>query len=182
MKSSKKIGAIVFVVCLAALLSSLRLAVATSPSTSSGPVINVSIHDDYFSPKSITIGSPNSTSEEFATVVWTNDGSADHTVTSGNGTSGTPDGLFNSGTLKPGQTFTLQVNQTMYDRILAKYPNGTVPYFCSFHYSIGMVGEMTVTTTAVPEFPSFLVLPLFMIAVFVAIVVLKKKQGSSVRY
>jgi plastocyanin len=177
MKTGKKIGAIVVVICLAALLSRLRLASATSPSTSSGPVINVSIYDDYFSPKSITIESPNSTSGEFATVVWTNDGSVDHTVTSGNDTTGTPDGLFNSGSLNPGQTFTLQVNQTMYDRILAKYPNGAVPYFCSFHYSLGMVGEITVTTTPVPEFPLFLVIPLLMIAAFVAIAVLKRKAG-----
>lgn len=111
------------------------------------------------------------------TVVWTNDGSVSHTVTSGNGTTGMADELFNSGTLAPGQTFTLQVNQTIYARILAKYPDGTVPYFCSFHYSLGMVGKMTVTTTPVPEFSSFLILPLFMIATLLAIVILKEKVG-----
>jgi plastocyanin len=171
-------GTIIVVISLAILLySSLRFASATSPSASSGPVINVAIHDYSFDPQSITFGSPNNTSGEFATVVWTNDGSVSHTVTSGNGTTGTPDGLFNSGTLAPGQTFTLQVNQTMYALILAKYPDGTVPYYCSFHYSLGMVGKMTVTTTAVPEFPSFLILPLFMIATLLAIVVLKRKVG-----
>jgi hypothetical protein len=65
----------------------------------------------------------------------------------------------------------------MYALILAKYPDGTVPYFCTFHYSLGMVGEMTVTTTPVPEFPLFFILPLFMIATLLAIVVLKRKIG-----
>jgi len=40
-----------------------------------------------------------------------------------------------------------------------------------------MVGEMTVTTTQVPEFPSILILPLFIIATLAAIFVLKKKRG-----
>lgn len=171
-------GTIIVVISLAILLySNLRFASATSPSASSGPVINVAIHDYSFDLQSITFGSPNSTSGEFVTVVWTNGGSVSHTVTSGNGTTGTPDGLFNSGTLAPGQMFTLQVNQTMYARILAKYSNGTVPYFCSFHYSLGMVGKMTVTTTPVPEFLPFLILPLFMIATLLAIVILKGKMG-----
>jgi len=176
LRISKRVGMVIVVVSLAILLCGLRSASATSPSTSNGPVVNVSIRDYSFDPKSITFGSPNTTSGEFVTVVWTNDGSVSHTVTSGNGTTGTPDGLFNSGTLAPGQTFTLQVNQTMYARILAKYPDGTVPYFCKFHYSLGMVGEMTVSPTPVPEFPSFFVLPLFMIAMLLAIVVLKRKS------
>jgi len=65
----------------------------------------------------------------------------------------------------------------MYNRIMAKYPDGTVPYFCKIHYASGMVGEMTVTTTQVPEFPSILILPLFIIATLAAIFVLKKKRG-----
>jgi plastocyanin len=177
LRISKRIRIIIVVVVSLAILSySLRFASATSPATSNGPVINVSIHDYSFDPKSITLDSPNTTSGEFVTVVWTNDGSVSHTVTSGNGTTGTPDGLFDSGTLAPGQTFTLQVNQTMYARILAKYPDGTVPYYCKFHYSLGMVGEMTVSPTPVPEFPSFFILALFMIATLLTIVVLKRKS------
>ena len=177
MKTSKKIGTIIVVISVAILLySSLRFASATSRSASSDPVINVAIHNYYFDPQSITFGSPNTTSGEFVTVVWTNDGTVSHTVTSGNGTTGTPDGLFNSGILAPGQTFTLQVNQTLYASILAKYPDGTVRYFCSIHYSLGMVGEMTVSPTPVAEFPSFAILPLFIVATLSTIVILRKRK------
>jgi plastocyanin len=156
----------------------MRFAFTTFSSSSNGSVINVSIRDYSFDPKSITFGSPNTTSGEFVTIVWTNDGNVSHTVTSGNGVTGTPDGLFDSGTLAPGQTFTLQVNQTMYARILAKYPDGTVPYFCVFHYSLGMVGEMTVSPTPVPEFSSFFLLTLFMIATLLTIVVFNRKSKN----
>lgn len=151
MKTSRKISVAIVVIALAFFLyTNLKFASASPSATSSGPVINVSMNDDSFNPQSIVIGSPNSTSGEFATVIWTNNGALVHTVTSG--ATGTPDGLFDSGSLSPGANFTLEVNQTMYDSILAKYSNGTVPYYCSFHFTLGMVGWVTVSTTAVPEF------------------------------
>ena len=151
MKTSRKISVTIVVIALAFFLyTNLKFASASPSSTSSGPVINVSINDDSFNPQSIVIGSPNSTSGEFATVIWTNNGGLVHTVTSG--AAGTPDGLFDSGSLSPGANFTLEVNETMYASILAKYSNGTVQYYCSFHFTFGMVGEVTVSTTVVPEF------------------------------
>ncbi len=156
------------------LYTNLKFASASHSATSSGPVINVSISDDAFTPKSIVVGSPNSTSGEFATVIWTNDGALVHTVTSG--PAGTPDGLFDSGDLSHGQTFTLEVNQTMYASILAKYSNGTVPYYCSFHFTFGMVGDMTVSTTAVPEFsPPTLMLTIAMIFPLVLVAARSKR-------
>jgi len=164
----------IVVISLAILLyGNFRIASAVSPSASNGPVVSVSIVDYSFNPQSITVGSPNTTSGAFATIVWKNNGAYDHTVTSGT-PPGTPDGLFNSGTLSPGQTYTLEINQSMYSSILAKYSDGVVPYYCSFHYALAMTGQITVTTTQVPEFPSFLILPLFMAATLATIAALKK--------
>ncbi len=132
--------------------ANLKFTSASPSSTLSGPVINVSINDNFFDPQSIVIGSPNSTSGEFATVVWTNNGATEHSVTSG--VAGTPDGLFDSALLAPSANFTLEVNETMYASILAKYSNGTVPYYCSVHFALGMVGDVTVSTIVVPEFSS----------------------------
>jgi len=174
LKINKIIGTTIVVISLALVLySNFRIASAFSLSASNGPVVKVSIVDDSFNPQSITVGSPNSTSGAFATIVWTNNGANQHTVTSGT-PPGTPDGLFNSGTLNPGQNYTLQISQSMYSSILAKYPNGTVPYYCRFHYTFGMTGKITVTPTQVPEFPSFLMLPLFMVATLATVAALKK--------
>ncbi len=166
MKNSTKIAIAVVVACLAAVLYTNQKFTSASPSaTSSGPVINVSINDFSFNPPSIVVGAPNNTSGEFATVIWTNNGATAHTVTSGNGTT---DGLFDSGSLSPGANFTLEVNQTMYDSMLAEYPNGTVPYYCSIHYSLGMVGEIAVSTTVVPEFSS----PTFLLTIAITLLLL----------
>jgi hypothetical protein len=82
-----------------------RYAIAPVP-----PVGEVSLNRMAFFPNvlSVAVG---------ATVKWTNSAvdKLDHTVSS-------PDGLFNSGTLKPGETFTFTFAKA-----------GTYQYICSFH-------------------------------------------------
>lgn len=92
-------------------------------------------------PANVTVGQ---------TVVWTNDDTILHTVTSGNG-SGDPkmgkefdSGLTGSNVLKTkGSTFSHTFTTP-----------GTYPYFCEVHPT--MVGKVIVTsaTSAVPEFPT----------------------------
>ncbi|GEM_PF-2407533 len=89
-----------------------------------GATFNVSIGDDFFSPASITVNSGD-------TVVWTNQGSRIHTVTSGTGCS--PDGMFNSGNKGPGGTFSFTFGAS-----------GTFPYFCIPHCP-SMAGTVTVS-------------------------------------
>jgi len=68
------------------------------------------------------------------TVRWTNDDTQVHTVTSGvsDGLVGTPDGLFGSEFLNPGDTFTFTFDDV-----------GTFSYFCTPHP--WMIGSVTVT-------------------------------------
>ena len=75
-----------------------------------------------FSPKELTV--PVGT-----TVTWTNQDSAPHTVTAGQ--RGSPSGLFDSGQLTAGKSFSFTFSQA-----------GTYPYFCSVHS--GMDGTITV--------------------------------------
>lgn len=66
------------------------------------------------------------------TVLWTNEESFTHTSTSG-ANPPTSDGLWDSGPLSLSQIFSHTFSQA-----------GTYPYFCSFHYSFGMLGSITV--------------------------------------
>jgi len=94
---------------------------------------SVSVVDFSFSPKSLTVQAGDM-------VVWTNDGSTDHTVTADNGS-------FDSGSIAPGQSFSHTFSSA-----------GAVPYHCKFHGAaggIGMAGTITVqggssATTAPP--------------------------------
>ena len=79
--------------------------------------VNVSMSATSFSPANITINAGD-------TVVWNNTSSIDHTVTANNGS-------FDSGTLRPGQSFSRTFNGT-----------GTYAYECIFHN--GMTGTITV--------------------------------------
>ena len=54
-------------------------------------------------------------------IIWRNDDSSPHTVTSGNALTG-PDGFFDSGLLKAGQTFSQRFDET-----------GDYRYFCMIH-------------------------------------------------
>lgn len=112
----------------AALLGAiLALALAWLPGVSASPqpqaTVTVSVADNSFQPQSLTITAGD-------TVVWTNNGSNPHTSTSDTG-------LWDSGTLSPGQTFS-RVFDTP----------GTFPYHCAFHQGLGMVGTITVQAAA----------------------------------
>ncbi|MGI0007362.1 MAG: plastocyanin/azurin family copper-binding protein [Nitrosotalea sp.] len=69
----------------------------------------------YFDPQGSTV-------KVGTTVVWTNQDSASHTVTSGNPSDTSPGSLFDSGLIKPGQTFQYNFNAT-----------GNISYFCTVH-------------------------------------------------
>jgi len=64
-------------------------------------------------------------------VMWTNNGTMQHSVTSG-ATPGTPDGQFDQ-TLNPAQSVCLKFTTA-----------GTYNYYCKFHYTLGMIGSVTV--------------------------------------
>jgi len=92
----------------------------TSPGNNS--TNEVSVRDSSFSPGTLTISVG-------TTVTWTNNGSAVHTVTSGD--RGNPSGLFDSGDMNNGNTFQFTFNNT-----------GTFPYHCIYHN--GMNGTIIV--------------------------------------
>lgn len=93
-------------------------------SLSHGATVNVSLGDDFFSPKDLTVNVGD-------TVLWTNNGGNVHTVTSGSGCN--RDGIWDSGNLSPGQTFSFTFTTA-----------GTFPYNCQIHCGFGMVGTVTV--------------------------------------
>lgn len=89
---------------------------------------SVSAQDNFFSPAALTV-------DAGTTVIWTNDGANPHTVTA-------DDGSFDSGTLAPGETFSLTPGQA-----------GQIPYFCTFHGApggVGMAGVLDVQGAAAP--------------------------------
>lgn len=88
----------------------------TSPPPPSGN--SVSIIDNAFNPASLTVDSG-------VTVTWRNNGATTHTVTSDS------TGLFNSGNIAPGGTFSRAFNT-----------KGTFGYHCTIH--AGMAGSITV--------------------------------------
>lgn len=73
--------------------------------------------DTAFTPSTLTV--PVGT-----TALWQNDDALMHTVTSGssNGTTGTPDGVFDSGNLEPGASWSHTFDEV-----------GTFPYYCTPH-------------------------------------------------
>lgn len=83
-----------------------------------GPVpdqITVSMRDNFFQQRVDTVALG-------GTVTWPNDGNVAHTSTS-------DAGIWDSGTVDPGETFSRQFTQA-----------GTFPYFCRFHGQAGGVG------------------------------------------
>jgi plastocyanin len=86
--------------------------------------MTITMGDDFFSPANVSV--PAGT-----TVVWRNDGTHDHTVTSG--TASARSGLFGSGTMSNGQTFQYKFSN-----------EGTFVYFCTIHGAT-MTGSVTVT-------------------------------------
>ena len=74
---------------------------------------SVMVGDNFFNPVKLTV-------RVGTTVVWLQQGTSVHTVTSGSPSSIT--GLFDSPILNPGQNFTFMFSQT-----------GSFPYFCRVH-------------------------------------------------
>ena len=71
--------------------------------------------DQCFDPSTVTI-------DAGGEVVWSNDDTAVHTITSGTLRDGGPDGVFDSGLLGPGETFSHTFTEA-----------GEHPYFCMLH-------------------------------------------------
>ncbi len=68
-------------------------------------------------------------------VTWTNDGAVVHTTTSGTGgPTPVPDGIWDSGILNPGQSFSRTFDSA-----------GTFTYYCAVHPTL-MSGTVTVTS------------------------------------
>ncbi len=94
---------------------------SSAPQTSTTSQNTVSMKNIAFNPSSLTIN-------KGASVTWKNDDSTTHTTTSDTG-------LWDSGNLSPGQSYTRQFNDT-----------GTFPYHCSIHVGQGMKGAIIVAT------------------------------------
>jgi plastocyanin len=110
----------------------VMFALACIPVASShAATVPVSIVDFAFSPQNITINVGD-------TVMWTNNGAALHTTTSGSNC--TFDGVGWNSELSSGMSFSRTFNTP-----------GTFPYFCSFHCLLfGMVGSVVVNPAIIP--------------------------------
>ena len=85
----------------------------------------VMTEDDRFEPESLTVALGDS-------VTWVNEDTDPHTSTSGANCSA--DGDWDSDTLNQGDSFTYVTDEIE-----------TIPYHCSFHCEMGMVGTLVVT-------------------------------------
>jgi plastocyanin len=110
---------------LAALVVIMSLLVAFHPTVASGATVTVTVGNNCFcfAPSSVTI-------HRGDTVQWTWS-STGHSTTSGN--PGVPNGLWDSGLLNQGATFSHTFNTA-----------GSFPYYCSAHWQFGMTGTVTV--------------------------------------
>ena len=119
-----------FLISLLALSAIIVLVTGCSSSpTSSNPPTptthDISMVDSAFQPQTITVKMGDS-------IRWTNNGARTHTSTSG--TNGVPDGIWDSGDIASGNT---------YERVFDTA--GTYPYYCHYHWAMGMTGTITVT-------------------------------------
>jgi plastocyanin len=80
--------------------------------------------DNEFQPPQITINKSD-------TVIWVNNGLYNHTSTSG--TNGVPDGIWDSGVIHLGSSYSF-----VFDGV------GTFEYYCSLNWQSGMIGRITV--------------------------------------
>lgn len=98
---------------MAAMVVAVLPAASASAQSANGP--SVAIQDNTFMPATLqaSVGD---------TVTWSHTGAAQHTVTA-------DDASFDSGTLNPGDTFTMTFSAP-----------GTYAYHCEFHGDIGGVG------------------------------------------
>lgn len=125
----------------------VALAHTPSPQICDAATCNIDLHDNFFQPAIISIKAPNSTTGESVTLVWQNHGFQTHTVTSGR--RGASDGIFDR-TLSPGGVFQLVINQTVYSKLLSKYPDGVVPYHCIPHFGMDATLVIRAETTSEP--------------------------------
>jgi plastocyanin len=99
----------------------------TSVGTMCANPCNVQAQDNVFVPKMVTVTA--------GTVVnFTNSGQAAHTATSDS----TSDATFDSGNLNPGQSYQFTVPTSLSTN------GGYIPYHCTYHVSLGMVGTIVV--------------------------------------
>lgn len=87
------------------------------------------------------------------TVLWINQVSTMHTTTSG--VNGVPDGIWDSGTMAQNDSF---------KHIFATA--GDYPYYCTFHWSLGMIGLIKVAATSIEENSSLISSPLVLAQIF----------------
>lgn len=92
--------------------------------------VEVNVSDFVFTPKTVTVKIGD-------TVRW-NWANGSHSTTSG--TSGTPNGQWDSGVHTPVFSFEQTFNQA-----------GTFPYFCTLHWQQGMTGSVVVQTSSIPQ-------------------------------
>lgn len=102
---------------LAGLVAGVMTIVSVSPALAGAASVGAS--DFKFSPGTITVHVGD-------TIVWTSHGPSLHTVTANNGS-------FDSGAINVNGTFSHTFTGA-----------GTVPYHCTFHQSLGMVGTIVV--------------------------------------
>jgi len=110
-------------------MSKMSIVIGAALLLSPAPVtqVPVSMIDYSFDPDTARVNAGDS-------VVWTNNGIAGHTTTSG--LNGVPDGLWNSGPMSHGATFT------------HAFPvDGTFNYYCQPHHALGMTGVVVATTS-----------------------------------
>jgi plastocyanin len=106
-----------FILLVALVLTSCSSGNGTTSTTTSSPVSGsyVSLVNLAFSPATLTV-------KVGTTITWTNNDSMTHTVTSDNG-------VFDSGNLTPGQTFSYTFNNAgtfTYHCVIHSYMKGTI--------------------------------------------------------
>ncbi len=112
---------------------------------------NISIVDFAFQPQSDTINAGD-------TIRWTNNGTFPHTSTSDSG-------LWNSGTLSSGQSYSLRLTLV-----------GTHPYHCAFHPS--MTGTIVVRPNG-PVFSPWALIGLVLLLLITGIGLLRRRRSAS---
>jgi plastocyanin len=115
------------VVTLVALFALLPIAWAAPRAATQ----NVTLKDNLFDPKTITVKAGD-------TVMWTDQGQNEHTVTA-------DDGSFDSGDLKVGE-------KTSFSFTFTKA--GTFAYHCKYHGAMGMVGTVVVQAAGAAAAPA----------------------------
>ena len=102
---------------------------AGTTGTGDAGMLRITTQRNAFGPKAVSLA-------QGSTVTWQNVDSVPHTVTSG--APGQPDGTFDQ-ILQPGDSFSYTFAAL-----------GNFPYFCRYHFAMGMVGSVTITAAGNP--------------------------------